>query len=53
MYVFACMRVCVCVFFVGLHASLSAAEYFPRFFSDGPLLDVVEMKGMLGTHLTL
>ena len=35
------------------HVWLSAAECLPGLFSDRPLLGVVEMKGMLGTHLTL
>lgn len=40
----ACVHMCDC-----LWLSVSPGFFFP----DRPLLGVVEMKGMLGTHLTL
>ena len=46
--------VCLCFFFCVSTCVTVCGWVSPQaFFSDRPLLGVVEMKGMLGTHLTL
>lgn len=49
-----CLNVPMCVFMISVSPRvLTSATASPGFFTDRPPLVVVEMKGILGTHLML